>query len=70
MTILQGCLNFSGRRFATKSESAESGRPGVNVIKLFSSSLMKRQYKLVSVQGILKGGSITVPLTSCLTGLG
>ena len=44
---------------------------GVNVIKLCSSpSLTERPFKQSNVcSGNTKGGSITVPLFSCLTGL-
>ena len=41
---------------------AEVRVPGVNVIKLFGTVINAKA-------GNTKGGSITVPLTSCLTGL-
>jgi hypothetical protein len=41
--------------------------PSVNVIKLFFCVTASKGR--VFVQGILKGGSIAIPLTSCLAGL-
>jgi hypothetical protein len=49
-------------------KSSPEGKHGTFLINLTSNNNLKRYFRIL-IQGITKGGSITVPSTSCLTAL-